>query len=79
MKTMNKFPLAFTAALAATPQLWAHAGHPGPATHGFWTHLLVGTFIAVPFLMGGVLIFRNLTSRPVRQEVEPESKETPHG
>lgn len=34
--------------------VFAHSGHPGPATHGDFTHLIVGSLIALP--IAGLLI-----------------------
>lgn len=31
--------------------LFAHSGHPGPAAHGDFTHLLVGTAVALPIAL----------------------------
>lgn len=55
---------AIIALLALSPfTLFAHPGHPGPATHGDFTHLLIGTFIALPIALLVVNLVLNIRQK----------------
>jgi hypothetical protein len=48
--------------------LFAHSGHPGPAAHGDFTHLLVGTAVALPIAL--IVVHFGLLRRRKKAEVK---------
>jgi hypothetical protein len=58
-------------ALSTSLSLFAHTGHPGPASHGDMTHFTLGLLIGLPITLAVVYILRGYV---LKKQTSPVKK-----